>query len=458
MRRTALLIAATVVSSWLLGSSSTALAATCSVPTASYPMIQSAVNDPACDTIEVDPGIYDENVVINRELVLDGAGAGVTIVKPTVAGPAITVTAGGSGSTSRLVISDLTTTEAIGGGNTGSGIQFAGSGAVSHVTLDGVASIANTGHGVAVNSAGTMSDLVFTGVDLSDNAGSGFRVPTVLISLDGLTIQNSTLERNTIGMEIYVANSPTAQPVSNVLVEDTSFDANRSKGIYAERLSAATLRRISVVGSGTLGGFAAGIDVNLKYRAYEDVAVLDSVITDNGAGDPVNGVGVTIKARDDAPSYSALPATLTGVTLEGNTIARNSSDGVRLGEPGKNNVGPIDVDVNFNSLTQNVVFGINNQSQTTTDGTCNWWGSQTGPGPVGPGTGDRVSTKVTYEPWLTAPPPGGPCNGPIVTPSSKADCRNDGWMDYTDADGRPFKNQGDCVSYVATGGRNSADG
>jgi hypothetical protein len=38
-------------------------------------------------------------------------------------------------------------------------------------------------------------------------------------------------------------------------------------------------------------------------------------------------------------------------------------------------------------------------------------------------------------------------------PSSKADCKDGGWRAFHDGD-RHFKNQGDCVSYVATGGRN----
>jgi hypothetical protein len=41
----------------------------------------------------------------------------------------------------------------------------------------------------------------------------------------------------------------------------------------------------------------------------------------------------------------------------------------------------------------------------------------------------------------------------VHPPSSKDQCKNGGWSNYTDANGTPFKNQGDCVSYVATGGR-----
>lgn len=43
-------------------------------------------------------------------------------------------------------------------------------------------------------------------------------------------------------------------------------------------------------------------------------------------------------------------------------------------------------------------------------------------------------------------------------PQNKDECKKGGWESLTDADGNSFKNQGDCVSYVATGGRNPGSG
>ena len=43
-------------------------------------------------------------------------------------------------------------------------------------------------------------------------------------------------------------------------------------------------------------------------------------------------------------------------------------------------------------------------------------------------------------------------------PTAKEQCKDGGWQNYTDRNGTPFKNQGDCVSYVATDGRNQASG
>jgi hypothetical protein len=46
----------------------------------------------------------------------------------------------------------------------------------------------------------------------------------------------------------------------------------------------------------------------------------------------------------------------------------------------------------------------------------------------------------------------------LPQPTNKDQCKGNGWMSYADAAGTPFKNQGDCVSYVATKGHNSAGG
>lgn len=49
--------------------------------------------------------------------------------------------------------------------------------------------------------------------------------------------------------------------------------------------------------------------------------------------------------------------------------------------------------------------------------------------------------------------------GSRVFPATTRDeCKQGGWMGLTDTDGVSFRNQGDCVSFVATGGRNTAAG
>jgi hypothetical protein len=59
-----------------------------------------------------------------------------------------------------------------------------------------------------------------------------------------------------------------------------------------------------------------------------------------------------------------------------------------------------------------------------------------------------VSIALPGEP----PPPCAPAPAPPL-PRSKDRCRDGGWRAYG-----VFKNQGDCVSFVATGGRNGLTG
>jgi hypothetical protein len=51
---------------------------------------------------------------------------------------------------------------------------------------------------------------------------------------------------------------------------------------------------------------------------------------------------------------------------------------------------------------------------------------------------------------------GGSTTGNVPTTADQ--CKKDGWQTLTDANGTSFKNQGDCVSYVATKGSNLAAG
>jgi hypothetical protein len=47
----------------------------------------------------------------------------------------------------------------------------------------------------------------------------------------------------------------------------------------------------------------------------------------------------------------------------------------------------------------------------------------------------------------------------VTSPTDKDECKDDGWKTFKNADGSPmFKNQGDCVSFVATGGKNPPAG
>jgi len=60
------------------------------------------------------------------------------------------------------------------------------------------------------------------------------------------------------------------------------------------------------------------------------------------------------------------------------------------------------ITVNFNNIAGNSRSGVRNEGGETLDATKNWWGDASGPGGVGPGDGDDISSKVLYSPWLGA--------------------------------------------------------
>ena len=85
------------------------------------------------------------------------------------------------------------------------------------------------------------------------------------------------------------------------------------------------LDHVTVTNSGTGASSPAGIDINLKYADFSNITLSNTTITNSGTGTP-GGIGLAIKARDDAPSYNTNPATLDGVTLTNDTITGSPTD------------------------------------------------------------------------------------------------------------------------------------
>ena len=153
---------------------------------------------------------------------------------------------------------------------------------------------------------------------------------------------------------------------TNVTINGTHFTDMTAKGIYVEALSNAlitgvVMNHVGFYGGGTLfGGPTAvggsGIEVNLKNGVYHDITITGFTLTDtgvsNGAGTSHdNAAAISVKVRDDAPSYNGAPATWTGgdVVISNGTI-NGTSTGIRDGETNKNVAGP-PVDINGVTIT-----------------------------------------------------------------------------------------------------------
>ena len=68
-----------LIAAWRLARSA-ARAATCNVPSGSYPTIAAALGDPACDPIQIAAGAYPTKLFIARDVTLDGAGSASTTI------------------------------------------------------------------------------------------------------------------------------------------------------------------------------------------------------------------------------------------------------------------------------------------------------------------------------------------------------------------------------------------
>ncbi len=87
---------------------------------------------------------------------------------------------------------------------------------------------------------------------------------------------------------------------------------------------------------------------------------------------------------------------------EGNEIVRNTflgnrTEAILLTADSKGNI------ISQNNILGNRGLAVTNETHHAMDATENWWGSPSGPGGAGSGSGDTVDERVRYEPWLKAP-------------------------------------------------------
>ena len=344
-------------------------------PGSTYTTIQAAVNaaNPG-DTINVAAGVYDGQVVITKSLTLQGAGSDFTgtvlqcTISPTIVHgspydykPVVIIGASGVDG-SPVLLKDIMIRprqDVVTSGQL-AGILLQPNSTISYFELDNV-------HIIGTRSAGTAE----AGLVVDDNT-----------NLNHFVVKNCEFNDMAYGMIFYKnINNPTI--VQNIEVNNTVFDNNSIKGFYAEKLSDATFNTVTVTNNGntTLSpDWAdpnnAGIDINLKFGAYQNLVFNGLTVTGNGIGS-TNGVGLSVKARGTGndPSYSSNPATLIGVTVNGGTLTGNAA-GIRFGEPGKNNISPTTITVNNAAIYGNTQFGLSTAlSGITVVAERNYWGS-----------------------------------------------------------------------------------
>lgn len=94
-------------------------------------------------------------------------------------------------------------------------------------------------------------------------------------------------------------------------------------------------------------------------------------------------------------SGTGIHLTRSKAVIEGNLITGDAGDGITL-EQGST------ATIAKNNIFDNQGFGLNNlDGSVMIEAQGNWWGDASGPGGMGSGSGDRVSTGVDYANWRT---------------------------------------------------------
>ncbi|MFL6208878.1 MAG: thrombospondin type 3 repeat-containing protein [Pyrinomonadaceae bacterium] len=338
-------------------------------PDATYTNIQSAVNAASPgDTIQVCAGTYNENVTIPIALTLNGAQAGVD---------------------ARGRVADESTVNGANpiGSNPVISIQAA------NVTVDGFtlknSITVNEAIGIAVKTFGNnavITNNIFDGISTSSPVTNGKAMAQAVYleaGPDDVTITKNEMK-----------NIQSARSAKGVLIGRTSnpsqrvvIDGNAIMNVTSTTQGAYGVQLIS--GDGT------------DSTMYSALKVLNNTINNLNGG----GWAHAIELQGNTP----------GVAVTGNSISNVVAPGTdRIDVWFAANPSFSTAQVHNNNFNDgSAVFGIAVHpalSGGSVDGTCNWWGSASGPGPVGPGTGAMVSPNVTFTPWLTSA--GGACVGP----------------------------------------------
>ncbi len=430
-----------VCTAWLAVGTARAQAATLSVDVGNpgctdvtgtpYCTIQAGVDAAlATDTVEVAAGTYDEQVVVDKALTIDGAGSASTVIEPASVANNTTHLLSGIpvsavllvDAASAVTIRDL----AVDGGAAGAGacaqgfygIYYRnGSGLVEDVTVADVFDPAAVGcpeaRAIVIHANGAGSATVTVQNSTADGYGKS-----------GITCSGATADC-TIDGNLVVGRGPVGIPhvAQNgiELINDAAGSIennNVSDNFYNPQTLCATGIRVD--------SDAVTVRGNTLIDNFCDIAAITSGSTVEENRMPVAGdFALQVTGNNNVASRNLISGSPglavyndgTGNTYECNRIVNNSFGllfDVLSGPGTPNEVHDNAIFGNAAGLDASVVA-----APPAIDAADNWWGAVDGPsdggGSTATGSGDSVTAKVVFSPFLTAPSLCTPCQ-------ANADC------------------------------------
>ena len=424
-------------------------------PTTAKKTIQAALNQvDVGGMVMVAAGTYNESVTVSKDgVTIQGADKATTIIQ----GDGTTCTTAGvalSGLRSNVTLADFTVT------GFQDGIQMF-TGPLTNIVVEDVASVNNCRHGVWSQAFG-INRLRFTRVDASNNnlpphtAQSGRGIWVINGVKANITVEDGKFNDNRlVGIDISDGN------VTGLVITGNEVKGNGDSGIGVLGAQGPTANLISnntVTNNGRFGIEIKNSTGNGSDSGAGSVVVSGNIVARNvAATDLRDYAGILVMRRSpvvgnnaDQPSGAVVTGNTVsgyrratvgstgdgfGIVIEGinNTVKQNivTDNDIAIQVQGGNVANTQSTDffdrgdaadgsalVNRNSIVGNSI-GLRTVGTATApvlDGTCNWWGSNTGPTAAGnpSGSGDSATVNIDFDPWLGSNDLNGPCATPMV--------------------------------------------
>lgn len=314
-----------------------AFANSCEVP-ASYPTIQSAIDDPTCDTINVAAGVYAETVLISRNVAISGAGPELTIVDGNHAGRPVTVDGLYAVNGIAVSLSDLrltngnATTETNHSPQFGGGIVITGGATLTGENLQidhNLASSASNGYGGGLAINGATAYLTNTkiisntanqrqGPTFGSGYGGGVYVKSSVFHLSNSQVIGNLASQRAGDSLVASGGGMHMGAESQVYLTGNTWQGNVARG----KDSQACGILFCSGGQNNEGGGAIGVsfDTGTAAITITNDTFLDNVANDVDASTANSDHGGAISFN--TAKTGRITTTLIGVTMKGNMAAR----------------------------------------------------------------------------------------------------------------------------------------